>query len=114
MTRPDLTMRVAPNFEPSTLSFTTPGSIESHCEGGCYMIAPDTVTTLDASRSALALTSRSTQVRGEATANDRYWGMSNFVWNNDGDKATLVKRSGRIADSCSYAGGESPNPPKYC
>ncbi len=42
-----------------------------------------------------------------------YWGLDNFVWNNDGDGAALRYRA-KTRDSCSYAGGESPNPPKSC
>ena len=34
-----------------------------------------------------------------------FWGLDNYVWNNDGDKATLKKRNGNVADTCSYSGG---------
>lgn len=51
---------------------------------------------------------------GRNQRGDLYWGLDNFVWNNDGDKATLRTRGGTTKDTCGYAGGESPNPPKYC
>jgi len=51
---------------------------------------------------------------GRDDRNDRFWRLDNYVWNNDGDRATLVKPSGRIADRCGYEGGSSPNPPKDC
>ena len=35
----------------------------------------------------------------------RYWGLDNYVWNNDGDTATIKKPNGRIADRCPYSGG---------
>jgi len=43
--------------------------------------------------------------RGNNDRNDRFWGQSNYVWNNDGDTATLVKPSGRTGDQCGYSGG---------
>jgi hypothetical protein len=33
-----------------------------------------------------------------------YWGQSWYVWNNTGDKATLVKKDGVIRDTCAYKG----------
>lgn len=33
---------------------------------------------------------------------DLFWGMSNYVWNNDGDKALLKNKAGRVVDRCSY------------
>lgn len=51
---------------------------------------------------------------GRNVKGDLYWGSGNFVWNNDGDKASLRKQSGRTVDTCGYRGGASPNPPKYC
>jgi hypothetical protein len=36
-----------------------------------------------------------------------YWGMSNYVWNNNGDTARLKNRAGTVVDRCHYAGGGS-------
>ncbi len=38
-----------------------------------------------------------------------YWDSGNFIWNNDGDKATL-RAGGRKRDGCKYAGGPKPRP----
>lgn len=32
----------------------------------------------------------------------KYWGMRNYVWNNDTDSAKVVDGRGRFVDSCSY------------
>jgi hypothetical protein len=45
--------------------------------------------------------------RGSNTARNRYWRLDNYVWNNDGDKATLKKPNGTIVDTCSYSGAGS-------
>jgi hypothetical protein len=50
---------------------------------------------------------------GKNNRGDLYWRLDNFVWNNDGDKASL-RWKGRTRDTCRYPGRESPNPPKYC
>jgi hypothetical protein len=42
---------------------------------------------------------------GSNTVRHKYWGEDNYVWNNDGDKATLRRANGTKADSCRYAGG---------
>lgn len=52
--------------------------------------------------------------KGKRDRHNLYWGLDSYVWNNDGDRATLVKRGGDIADRCGYKGGDSPNPPKDC
>jgi Lamin Tail Domain len=39
------------------------------------------------------------------TRHDRYWGQSQYVWNNDGDTATVKRANGTVADRCSYGGG---------
>lgn len=44
---------------------------------------------------------------GSNTARNRYWRLDNYVWNNDGDKATLKKPDGTFVDSCSYSGSGS-------
>lgn len=41
---------------------------------------------------------------GSSGAHHRYWGMGNYVWNNDGDTAKLKRSNGTLADSCSYSG----------
>ncbi len=40
-----------------------------------------------------------------------FWGSGWYIWNNDADRATLRKPSGRTADSCSYSGS---NAVAYC
>src|SRR6185312_8328136 len=42
--------------------------------------------------------------KGTNGAANLYWGSGNFIWNNTGDKATLVKKDGVIRDSCAYTG----------
>ena len=44
---------------------------------------------------------------GSNSARHRYWRMDGYVWNNDGDKATLKKPNGSKVDSCSYSGAGS-------
>jgi hypothetical protein len=39
---------------------------------------------------------------GTNTPRNRFWGQSNYVWNNTGDKATLVRAGGRLVDSCKW------------
>lgn len=36
-----------------------------------------------------------------------YWGQDNYVWNNDGDRATLKDEGGHRVDVCSYSGSGS-------
>ena len=43
---------------------------------------------------------------------DFYWDLESYVWNNDGDRATLIRRNGNIVDRCSY--GSSADSPKRC
>ena len=50
---------------------------------------------------------------GRDNRGDLFWDRSRFVWDNDGDKARL-RNDGTTRDTCSYAGGESPNRPKIC
>ena len=42
---------------------------------------------------------------GRNSRTDRYWKQDWYVWNNDGDKATLKNKSGRRADTCSWGDG---------
>ena len=41
---------------------------------------------------------------GTNGAANLYWASGNYIWNNTGDKATLVKKDGVIRDSCAYTG----------
>jgi hypothetical protein len=41
---------------------------------------------------------------GSNGAVNLYWSQSWYVWNNTGDKATLVKKDGVIRDTCAYKG----------
>jgi hypothetical protein len=42
---------------------------------------------------------------GDDGRRNKYWDMGNYVWNNDGDTATLKNDRGRKKDSCHYPGG---------
>jgi hypothetical protein len=50
--------------------------------------------------------------RGSDTRFHLYWDMGNYVWNNDGDKATIKTKGGRTVDKCSY--GSTASSPKKC
>lgn len=40
-----------------------------------------------------------------------HWDLDNYVWNNDGDRATLKRPNGTIVDRCAYtASADSPYP----
>lgn len=43
---------------------------------------------------------------GEDTRADLYWNLDNYVWNNDGDKATL-KKGKKTIDACAYPSSAS-------
>jgi hypothetical protein len=43
--------------------------------------------------------------KGSNDRNDVYWGSGWYIWNNDGDTATLRNSAGHTVDSCTYAGG---------
>src|SRR5436189_202347 len=45
--------------------------------------------------------------KGANTLGNLYWRSSSYIWNNDGDTATLKKKSGLVADKCSYTGAGS-------
>jgi hypothetical protein len=45
--------------------------------------------------------------KGTNTQTNRYWGLGGYVWNNDGDRATLKDNNGNVIDRCSYSGGGS-------
>jgi hypothetical protein len=41
--------------------------------------------------------------QGKNTATDVYWGQTEtYIWNNDGDTATLLDAKGRPVDACSW------------
>lgn len=40
--------------------------------------------------------------RGTNTQTNRYWRRGSYVWNNDGDTATLKNASGVVRSRCSY------------
>ena len=43
--------------------------------------------------------------KGTNTAANRYWGLTNYVWNNTGyDRATLKNSAGTTQDTCGYTG----------
>jgi Lamin Tail Domain len=50
--------------------------------------------------------------RGRDNRFNLYWGLGNYVWNNDGDKATLKTKGGRTASRCSYSSTASS--PRRC
>lgn len=43
---------------------------------------------------------------GRRTARHLYWGQDWYVWNNDGDRAILRHRSGRLIDRCAWDDGD--------
>ncbi|MFC4052515.1 lamin tail domain-containing protein [Actinomadura syzygii] len=49
--------------------------------------------------------------KGSNSATQRYWGRSQYVWNNTGDTAYLLYPSGSVADKCSWGSSGSS---KYC
>lgn len=49
---------------------------------------------------------------GGDTAHDLYWGSGWYVWNNDGDTATLRNATGTFIDRCAYTA--SADPQAYC
>jgi hypothetical protein len=40
---------------------------------------------------------------GSNTPSSRHWGLRSYVWNNDGDTATLKNRRGVVQSRCSYS-----------
>ena len=43
--------------------------------------------------------------KGTNTRTDLYWRMTKYVWNNTGDRATLMNKSGVVIDTCSWGNG---------
>jgi hypothetical protein len=46
--------------------------------------------------------------RGADSATDLYWGSGQYIWNNDGDTATLLASDGAVADRCHFTAAGSP------
>jgi len=46
--------------------------------------------------------------KGTNTTATRYWGLGYYVWNNDGDTATLRGPGGTTWDTCSYTAANDP------
>ena len=42
---------------------------------------------------------------GKDTHRHKYWDLNEYVWDNDGDTATLKDYQGHKKDSCHYSGG---------
>lgn len=45
---------------------------------------------------------------GDDSRKHLFWGMDNYVWNNDGDTAILKDAGGARVDRCRYSGTVSP------
>ena len=45
--------------------------------------------------------------KGANTLGNLYWRSSSYIWNNDGDTATLKRSNGSVASRCSYTGAGS-------
>jgi len=48
----------------------------------------------------------------ENTHYDFYWGLTEYAWDNGGDRATLINDAGSVVDRCRY--GASASDPKRC
>jgi hypothetical protein len=44
--------------------------------------------------------------QGTDTTTNLYWGRRQYVWNNDGDTATLRNVNGKKIDACGWSGGK--------
>jgi hypothetical protein len=47
--------------------------------------------------------------RGTNTRTNRFWGQSGYIWNNDGDTATLKNANGVRRSRCSYSDPNESN-----
>ena len=45
--------------------------------------------------------------KGTNSSTHLYWGSGNYIWNNDGDTATLKNAGGSNVDTCAYSGGNA-------
>lgn len=45
---------------------------------------------------------------------NRYWQQGWYIWNNDGDTATLVSSSGSVVDRCSWSDPSENHAQKQC
>ena len=45
---------------------------------------------------------------GTDGAHNLYWGATGYIWNNDGDAATLKNANGVRVDRCSYTSADDP------
>jgi hypothetical protein len=50
--------------------------------------------------------------KGTNTATDRFWGLTFYVWGDDGDTATLKNSAGVTVSKCSWTSTDTS--PKYC
>ncbi|GAA0447002.1 hypothetical protein Ade02nite_85550 [Paractinoplanes deccanensis] len=66
---------------------------------GAYTLAPGKSVTVHTGKGTA----------GKPSAQDRYWGSGNYIWNNTGDTATLRNPSGKIINSCKFGKGVATN-----
>jgi hypothetical protein len=52
--------------------------------------------------------------RGTNARTDRYWGRRWYIWNNNGDTATLKNASGVVRSRCSYSDPSESRADKIC
>ena len=45
--------------------------------------------------------------RGSEALLHKYWGLRRYLWDNGGDRATLRRADGSVADRCRYSGSGS-------
>ncbi len=51
---------------------------------------------------------------GRNTQTNRFWGRSWYIWNNNGDRATLEDASGKVKSRCSYSDPDEQRSLKVC
>jgi hypothetical protein len=61
--------------------------------------------TLKAKKSAWIHTGKGTQNK---PADNLYWQSGSYIWNNDGDTATLKNTAGKTIDTCTWKSGTKP------
>lgn len=52
--------------------------------------------------------------RGTSTQANRYWGHRWYIWNNNGDRATLENASGTVKSRCAYSDPGEARSVKIC